>query len=245
MSGPYWTKSEDRPDKDKDPLAWERSWERDFARVHSHWKWTRGRLSDHFPQEAAIMCCGDSSTLALGHQTRHLVGLQGRFAKEAAEAFAIRNFESRWRETSQDSRRHFILQGICNSFHNLDTDIDRPWCPDSTLTSLSSRNGEAVLDMMKLLIPQDLLSPLADRDPIFLPHPIIDRICTLTEEEERQPGFRALAYNAKLSRGRLLTEIVYNILLAFVRLSFLYNLAIAPSLIQFTAPVWTKASATG
>lgn len=222
MDGPRWMSSEARPNKDTNPLAWERSWERDFARIHSHWKWARGHLSDLIPKDAVVMCCGDSSTLALGHHTRHLVSLQSSFATAAAQAFAMCNFESRWRETSQDSRRHFILQGICNALSTPDADVDRPWCPDSTLTHLSSRNGEALIDMMKSLIPTDLLLPLAERDPIFLPHPLIDRICDLTEDEKKQPGYQALAYNAKISRNRLLTEIVHNILLAFVSTILVY-----------------------
>lgn len=202
------------------PLAWEASWECDFKRVYSSRAWSRGSLSDICASKNMVLLFASDS--AILHVTRNrplVIALQSRLTQRVSKACAQERFEERWRSMPSAKRNSTILQGICRVMSVPDADVDRPWCPDSTLRHLCSNNGETFLSMMKqLLSPVESALNQNNGEPSCVPHPIVDRLLALTEAEKSMPGFCTFAAHMKIARARLLTEIIFATICAFVRL---------------------------
>lgn len=224
---PYFTKPENMPNMKTNPLAWERAWEKDFKRIYSSHVYSYGNLSDISPENLALVFSADTNVLLVSCQRQHLSVLQEAFAHRITKACATQDFEERWRALSSEVRRKLALDGICYAMSVPDSDMDRVWCPDSTVTNLTSRNGETFLSMMLQFLPSGSSAGNWKAEPIFAPHPIIDRLCSLTDAEKLKPGYRTYALSIQAGRARILTEIIYNIVLLFVRLIFSYLCALA------------------
>lgn len=227
-----FTEEKDRPSMSTDPLAWERSWERDFKRVFSSRAYTHGSFSDMCPPEMVHMFASDFSLVLVAQNKQHLCGLQSSFTKRVAKACALEDFENGWREMPRVLRDDVILQAICRVMEPLNTDIERIWCPDSTVSHLSSNNGETFLTMMKQLLVKGDAVPHKEMEPRYIPHPIIDRLCALTETEQSKPGYRSYSTYTKVTRARILTRIMLEAVHIFVRLPYTVqhpNIPNAPS----------------
>ena len=76
----------------------------------------------------------------------------------------------------------------------------------------------AILTMGTVLLVRAMSSDInADpTEPLHFPHPIVDRVLSLTAENERKPGAVAMCRMTLLFRTYCLTAVIWNTLLAFV-----------------------------
>ena len=219
-----WT--EKRPDMHTTRLDWERSWQKDFDWNFPNANTSRIANMHHIPKSAFAVGTSDSALFSMKQQEALVCRLQHNIAKEAASRFARDNFEGAWKALAQDKRQEIVLEGIYRTMCIPSLDVGREWCPDSSMQHLASRGGEEYLRMLRFLMPANLDAPPAE--PIYIPHPLIDLILTPSQEQLQYPGCRASFRGLKGIRTYTLSVIIWNILLAFVRL-VMYSLCIAHS----------------
>ncbi|GJE97839.1 hypothetical protein PsYK624_140610 [Phanerochaete sordida] len=97
-----------------------------------------------------------------------------------------------------------------------EVEMTRRLCPESSARNLASCGGQTLLDLLKLFIPSEADVASADLAPVFVPHPAIDRIFTLSQAELDTPGYRTLVQLHRVNRSLLLGKIVRGTLLVFV-----------------------------
>lgn len=228
-----FTADSERPARTTDPVGWEKSWERDFARVYASRAFTHGALSDICAPALANVFAADCNLLLFAQGAEQLRAVQRSVAQRVTEACAMRGFEGRWRAAPAAQRSGLLLQAVLRVMETRYADTERVWCPDSTVAHLSSGGGEAFLAMMKLLLVMgDGNATLhEDAGPYHVPHPVLDRLCALNEADQAKPGYRALVVYIKQARARLLAEIVLETIRAFVSPSGRYALYRRPPLL--------------
>ncbi|KAF7794721.1 hypothetical protein EIP86_005859 [Pleurotus ostreatoroseus] len=181
-------------------------------------KFKRTRPDMHFDVYSLVglghLPVSDATALSLHEYPRHICDLQQDLAKEAARRFAENDFENAWLSQSQDKRREVVMEGIYRTMCIPAMETRRKFCPDSTLSHLTSKQGRTYIDMLRTVLPSNIGAN--STEPLHFPHPIVDRVLSLTAENERKPGAIAMYRMSCLFRTYCLTAIIWNILLAFV-----------------------------
>ncbi|PSR79185.1 hypothetical protein PHLCEN_2v7156 [Hermanssonia centrifuga] len=164
---------------------------------------------------AAQLINSDETFLYMLEETRMICGLQQDLAKWASRRFAEDGFERRWKALAAGDRKNVILEGLYRTMCLPDMDDRRNFCPDSTSEYLTSQNGDAFLRMLKEFLPAGRNAVISE--PIHIPHPIVDRLLTLSPADEAKPGLKVAIQLHRSQRTYCLTTIVWNTCLAFVR----------------------------
>lgn len=208
----YWT--EQRPDMHKDRRAWEKTWQVDFDRNYRALAVLPGSVVTLMPPSTVEYLNTDGNLMAVEQENMLLCELQRDLATEAAKQFARHDFEKRWTALPRAKREEFVLEGIYRTLVIPFRDIQRQWCPDSTLSNLASRNGEEFLRIIKCLMPDNMGARIVV--PIQVPHPIVDRLFTPRPAELQRPEIKAVFRTFRTYRTCVLTYVVWNTLLAYV-----------------------------
>lgn len=206
-----------RPSMRNNRAAWEKSWENDFKRSYSSYHLGPALIAETFESDGLALYTSDSVIGGIHVHIESLLQLQRLTGKRANRAFILDNFELKWLALAPRKRREIVFEGLVCSMSS-EADTERIWCPDSTVTHLTSRNGQTYLDMMRAIIPADLGPLKPNEEPKTVPNAMIDPLFTLSEVQQKQPGLRAAVLYAKISRARFLTEVLVSILQIFVRL---------------------------
>lgn len=210
--------SETRPDMHEDRVAWEKSWQDDFDRIYR----TYARLLEAGCSVLSVMSPQvinavntDGTLLLLDVTETSICNLQMQLTRDAAAEFAHNDFERRWLALSTARREQVVLEGIYRTFREPSMEWRRQWAPDSTLKNLTARNGEEYLRILKCLMPDSIGQP--GREPIHVPHPLLDRFFTPSPPEQEHPGCRIMLRTFRNDRACALTGVIWHIFLTFVR----------------------------
>lgn len=212
-----WT--DPRPDIYTSRRAWEASWDHDFRRNYEPPDRLPeyGSVSYMIPRERIAVLNTDHCILFMERMAKDLMIAQVTLTKMTGEAWE--SFEGDWKGASDERRRTCIEEGVFHvmvSAPMLQMEVERRWCPESSVNYLASDGGQAYLDqVMSLTLP---LSAVLSEDvtPILPPHPAIDRLGSLSANERSVPGYKAAVRMSTLGRASLLTRVVKNIFLVFV-----------------------------
>ena len=205
-----------------DPKKWEESWTRDL-----NWLWKEGvgklakpgaSFSDAFDADSIAVWASEPGLVHIHNMTRCVCALQHTLGCDVSAMSMVYDFETDWRASSDEHRRHITLEGICRAMADDDLHSARRWCPDSTLDNLTSERGETYIHLLRLLLPQDLAA--APVVPTRIPHPAVDRNLSLSPALAAKPGHRSMAAMIELGRTHCMTRMVREIFFAFVRCSF-------------------------
>ncbi len=197
-----------RPDMHTSRQAWDDACTKDLEET---WK-----IYARLPSMATVIPTGAYSDETLLHmllETRLICDLQRDLAKWASRRFAEDGFERRWKALAAGDRKNVVLEGIYRTMCLPDMEDRRNLCPDSTSEYLNSQNGDAFLRMLKEFLPG---RHAVTSEPIHIPHPIVDRLLTLSPADEAKPGLQIAIRLYRLRRIYCLTTIVWNTFLAFV-----------------------------
>ncbi|THG94640.1 hypothetical protein EW026_g6868 [Hermanssonia centrifuga] len=173
------------------------------------------KIYARLPSMATVIPTGAYSDETLLHmllETRLICDLQRDLAKWASRRFAEDGFERRWKALAAGDRKNVVLEGIYRTMCLPDMEDRRNLCPDSTSEYLNSQNGDAFLRMLKEFLPG---RHAVTSEPIHIPHPIVDRLLTLSPADEAKPGLQIAIRLYRLRRIYCLTTIVWNTFLAF------------------------------
>lgn len=203
-----------RPDINVSPLAWENSWadEMEVFFALRNPPRTMEALMPNLPSNS------DSSILQQDRHTREICDLQTDMTRALVESWIHDDFERRWKDATDQKRKEVILEGIvrvCKSVKWLER--KRGFCPEVTLRKLSADKGESYLQLMRKVIPERLPSLTNVMiEPVYVPHPIIEHMFRLTDEESHKPQCTSVIRSYRLQRTYFLTMALWNIFLAFV-----------------------------
>lgn len=222
--------SRTRPDKEKDRVAWNSSWERDLARKYGLQSFNYPTLTSLVSTSFLRGLLSDSVQIALDNEVRQLCDLQQDMSRFAIAKFAEEDFEGAWKEIGTAKRAELVLEGIYRAACvNIDMEDHRQWTPELNVEKLSGGDGEGYLALLKELLPDDADKVITE--PIFVPHPVVDQIFRVSDAElERMPGLKTARRMLLLRRMLFLSLAVWNTLLAFVR-HFSSGLTITPSIL--------------
>ena len=210
-----------RPNMHTSRRAWEKSWDDDLDRNWELFGVYDADLWAYFTPEsrknATTTMNDDPRVLKLAGEEDTLCELQVSLAQEAGARFTRDDFENKWRTMDLQKREEIVLGGIYETMTAPgDWEESRRWVPESTLTNLTRDNGEGFLRLVQALMPSALDEPL--KEPIFVPHPIVDRVLTPRAEAMSIPGYKSLFRSYQIKRANFLAMLVFNIFYLYVRL---------------------------
>lgn len=207
-----WTSR--RPDMHNSPLAWEKTWEADFEKNLRILARFPDTLASLFPPDLAAGFASDDALLGLEQDVRYLCQQEEDLAREASRRSSEDDFEAKWLALSEAKRQEVILDGLVRTMSLPDMEERRQWCPESTLKNLNADEGEGYRRLLRALMPKDRTGHITE--PVFVPHPVVDKIFTPSPADLATPGMRSVFKNFRVSRSYCLATLVWNIFLAFV-----------------------------
>ncbi|GJE88194.1 zinc finger MYND domain-containing protein [Phanerochaete sordida] len=194
---------------------WERSWEKTFALVYGITGESPSRQVWRDLKQLHEYCVKAHGPNFFGDFNLGVVSRQADLAIDLMDAFARRDFESRWRAYTHEEQQDIILQGLCRTAEMAGRECSlagssRFFCPDASLRRLVDRDGEGFLDLAKSLLASNL-----DTLGICVVHvhyPVFDHIFSSTAKDSQllpEGVWRKLIND---SRSYYLTELVMQIL---------------------------------
>jgi len=164
-----------RPDKHKDRISWNVSWEEDLG-IYTTFKHDLPELYLRNPNFAVY---GKEFEAVIDYMNdvrkAELIAIQEEAARKALARLAAEDFGEKWAALAVDIRKKHILEAIFKtSTTGPDMEDYRKRCPDITLDRLGNK-GQAYLDLLMHLIDSESYTN-GKGELVFFPHPIVDTI---------------------------------------------------------------------
>ena len=156
----------------------------------------------------------DMWNLSYERQFRNLLYLQQHFAREMRGSPGL---EIRWRSLSQQERKNYILEAICQAFKLPGFGVLRLCAPEVTMNHLASQDGNTFLGLVKSVTPRDPDAKL--KEPLLVAHRIFDLLCAQATNDP------AIAKRLRLNKAMALTQVLWNTSRIVVRPSPSHNLS--------------------
>ena len=198
----------DSPRTHADRLEWEASWEREITRTVGEQDAAGSELVDALLTLPYLN--NDFGAMSYQFQVRNLLHLQQRHIEDVGRMRkAPFCFYVAWTRALPSFREECILKSICEIMeHSTAIRLIRLFCPDSTLTHLSSHNGKTFLDMLDVIVLSGRSLPLSDL--IYFPNALIEALC---EKREASPG---MIQRIKVFRADCISRILWKTVRVFV-----------------------------
>ncbi|KAF8588427.1 hypothetical protein K439DRAFT_632506 [Ramaria rubella] len=210
MMSQYLHSNVQRPNKDTNPVEWNKSWERQLASQYRP-DIPRVPLLTTSDVATALMSDTDVHQTGLKVMQINICVLQQDLAKSVAQETAANDFDKKWKELSQEQREKFILEGIVRAASaGPDMERFRTWCPEITIPYLNADDGRGYLELLHKLIPEDISKPVAV--PKCIPHLVFDK---LFPDLNISPGAVVMTNQVRFSRCYFISLALWNIFLSF------------------------------
>ena len=188
-------------------VSWEEKWEHKLSEAYSDPEGCKSELIQALFSSTLL----NSETGAITHefQVRNLLIFQASVARQLPQILAPPyDFKKSWRAMPQSARVELVMEGICRAMTNPTYALMRMCCPDSTVSRLTSRDGEVFLETAERFLPSEDTSP--GTQPILFPNDAVDRVLTITNASA---GMRE---RVKIWRSDVLGMILWRTICAFV-----------------------------
>ena len=218
-----------RPHRDTARRAWERSWAADLAQFYTPDRPPPSyeRLVDVVYE--VLVTPSDASILNGDFVKRSVCQLQTEVVADVQRILRLLDFENAWRGAESTRREECILDGlarVCDIAGCMER--RRGLCPELTLSALASDDGEGYLRLLRRYLltgSAPTHGPTTTRivEPLYLAHPVMDRIFHLSPDEMQRLGYRMYVDSFRLNRAHYMTSVLWNVILSFVGAFFLFQ----------------------
>ncbi|KDR68267.1 hypothetical protein GALMADRAFT_146498 [Galerina marginata CBS 339.88] len=162
-----------RPDKHKDRTGWNASWEKELKiRYDAMELFTadQSNIVNHNTQKTSTS--KPRPGLQEERVTHEMCKLQGDLVRLALERMNSDNFEQRWKESTQERREDFVLEGLYKACCVPEMERQRGWCPEMTVWNLAGNGGQSYIDLLMKFVPNNMGVKITE--PTLISHPGLD-----------------------------------------------------------------------
>ncbi|KAH8093885.1 hypothetical protein BXZ70DRAFT_948307 [Cristinia sonorae] len=184
-----------RPDKFRDPVLWNDSWEHDFQ-LYNDWQ---NYPAPPYWIPSAVNYYNDSTR-------KNILQLQLVVQEAVLLYFPLDRFALQWTQLSPLQRKNHILQALvktCAMGSNYE--FSRTWCPDITAEGLGA-DPKSYLSLLKTMVDGEV------GKITLYPHPAVD---TTVLSWYSGAGGMAITEKIKLDRTHLVATILWRVFMSF------------------------------
>ena len=210
-----------RPDKTTAPRAWEESWSDGLARFYAPSPQDMQRFIDVEPKKKLELYDVDGIAISFNSKKNGVIDMQRELFTRVVQDLVHSDFELRWKASDRNVREEHILRALCDtsSTQHGHAEQDRILCPELTLAHLSSDHGDTstYVSLLRQMLPSVIPTRENEiHEMVYVQHPHVEALLSLTQDEEEIPGALAYASYVRTRRMAFMTMVLWSTYLSFV-----------------------------